>query len=168
MKMIVLSGEKAKTQNFYEPEVVILGGGLSGIAAALAICYTGRSATIIEESDHITGCFPGAGPFAFSENPLLETSGSTKMYRDFHQRILDWYAGHSKTPPSPPSAFSAVSGLGFNSFCFDTEAAQAVIDDNAQAESGTAAAPQDRYSSESSGIQGIQRENHLSSRHRPR
>ena len=129
MKMIVLSGEQAKTRNFYEPEFVILGGGLGGIAAALAICYTGRSATIIEEADRITGCFPGTGPFAFSENPLFETTGSSKMYRDFRKRIQDWYAGHAQTPPPPPSGFSPVSGLGFNSFCFGTEAAQAVIDD---------------------------------------
>ncbi len=129
MKMIVLSGEKAKTQNFYEPEFVVLGGGMGGIAAALAIVYTGRSATLIEESDHITGCFTGSGPFAFPENPLIESSGSSKMYRDFRKRIQDWYASHSQTPPPPPSGFSTVSGLGFGSFCFSTEAAQAVIDD---------------------------------------
>lgn len=129
MKMIVLSGEKTKIRNFYDPEFVVIGGGLSGIASALAICYSGKTAMIIEETDRITGCFGGPGPFVFPESRLAETTGSSKMYREFRTKIQEWYRTHSQIPPSTPPSFSSLCGPGFSGFCFETDASHDVIAD---------------------------------------
>ena len=42
----------------HEPNVIVFGGGISGISAALAVCEIGYSATVIESSNR---CFPILG-----------------------------------------------------------------------------------------------------------
>ncbi|MHB9027239.1 MAG: FAD-dependent oxidoreductase [Candidatus Latescibacterota bacterium] len=123
-RMVVLTGERAKIRNFYETDFVVLGGGLGGIAAALAICSTGRSVYLIEETDRIAGCFSGDGTYAFAENKLVESAGSSKKYRAFRQKLQEWYSKHAQLPPEVPvDVRTLADNLGFNSFCFGDDAA---------------------------------------------
>ncbi len=129
-RMVVLTGERAKIRNFHEAEFVVLGGGLGGIAAALAICTSGRSVYLIEETNSIAGCYSEPGVRAFAEYALAERTGNSKLYREFRKGLRTWYEKSGKTPPdAPPEVQTLTVNMGLESFCFGTEAATAVIDD---------------------------------------
>lgn len=117
-RMIVLTGDKTKITNFYDTDFVVIGGGIGGIAAALAICESGRSVYLIEESDRIAGCFSGSGVYASPADALVEKAGMSRNYRAFRAGIQAWYGKNGKTPPSNTGGF-----------CFGGDAALAVIGD---------------------------------------
>ena len=130
-KLIVISGRNAVTKNFYEKaDFVVLGGRLGGIAAALALCSTGREVILVEESDKITGCFAGDDTLSFAEGELIEKTGSSRSYKTFRSKINEWYKNKSLIPPSIAPEFSpALGNFRFRNFCFETEAAIDVINE---------------------------------------
>ena len=73
-KLIVLTGKRTELVNFYNADFVILGGGLGGIAAALSICSSGRTAILVEETNRIAGCFAFQDTSLYTENRFVETS----------------------------------------------------------------------------------------------
>lgn len=128
--MVVLTGEKTKIRNFYEAEFVVLGGGLGGIAAALAICSSGRSAYLIEETGSIAGCFSEPGVQAYPDNQLVDRAGTSKLYREFREGLRAWYEKSGQAQPDAPDDVRTVfANLGMENFCFSSEAALTVIDD---------------------------------------
>lgn len=129
-KMIVLTGERTLPVNFYEADFVILGGGLGGIAAALSICSSGRTALLVEETDRIAGCFSYQDTSLFSENRFVETSGTSDTYQTFRAKIREWYKNNTQTPPQLYSTlYSNMGDFGSDNFCFETEAALDVINE---------------------------------------
>jgi hypothetical protein len=127
-KMIVLTGDQTKVCNFYDTDFVIIGDGLGGIAAALALCSSGRSVYLVMESDHIAGCFSGDGTYAFAENLLVESTGTSKMYRAFRTGLREWYVKRTALPPEAPVAMRVLTDkLGFTSFCFGNDAVREVL-----------------------------------------
>ena len=73
-----------------ESEVVILGGGLGGCAAALAVCRGGRRAVLVEPDAWIGGQLTSQAVPA-DENGAIETGGSTGSYRELRTRIRAGY-----------------------------------------------------------------------------
>ncbi|MGV3761976.1 FAD-dependent oxidoreductase [Parapedobacter sp.] len=73
-----------------EADVVIAGGGLGGFAAAMAVLRNGQSVIMTEETDWIGGQLTQQG-VPPDEHPWIETTGSTQLYRDFRNRIRDYY-----------------------------------------------------------------------------
>lgn len=128
-KLIVLTGKNAETKNFYEKaDFVVVGGRLGGIAAALALCSTGREVILVEESDKIAGCFAENDTLSFAEGELVEKTGSSRTYQIFLSKISDWYKKKSLTPPSIAPEFNpALGNFRFRNFCFETGAALDVI-----------------------------------------
>lgn len=71
-------------------DVVIIGGGLGGCAAALAAARNGLRVILTEETDWIGGQLT-AQAVPPDENPWIETFGGTRSYLQLRQRIRDYY-----------------------------------------------------------------------------
>jgi len=71
-------------------DLVIIGGGTGGCAAALAAARNGLRVIITEETDWIGGQLT-AQAVPPDENAWIETHGGTRSYLDFRQRIRDYY-----------------------------------------------------------------------------
>jgi hypothetical protein len=72
-------------------DLVIIGGGFGGCAAALAAAGAGLRVVMTEETDWIGGQLT-AQAVPLDENAWIESSGGTASYRLLRQRIRDYYA----------------------------------------------------------------------------
>lgn len=71
-------------------DVIICGGGLGGCAAAMAALRNQIKVILTEETDWIGGQLTQQG-VPPDENIWIETSGSTKLYRDFRNAVRQFY-----------------------------------------------------------------------------
>lgn len=71
-------------------DLVIIGGGTGGCAAALAAARNGLRVILTEETDWIGGQLT-AQAVPPDENAWIETHGGTRSYQDLRQRIRDYY-----------------------------------------------------------------------------
>jgi len=120
MKVLVFTGDRADFGKTYDADFVILGGSIGGIAAAIAVCSSGRSAVLIEETDRIAGCFTGVDTLEYFDSRLMETAGFSLRYLLFRERIREWY--RTRAIPQP-TTFSGHGQADTEGFCFTTEAA---------------------------------------------
>ncbi|MFO7693299.1 MAG: FAD-dependent oxidoreductase [Vicinamibacterales bacterium] len=71
-------------------DLVIAGGGLGGVAAALTAAGAGLRVALTEETDWIGGQLTQQG-VPPDEHPWIETHGSTRSYRELRTGIRDYY-----------------------------------------------------------------------------
>ena len=71
-------------------DVVIIGGGTGGCAAALAAARAGRSVTMTEPTDWIGGQLTSQA-VPPDESPWIEAFGSTACYRRFRRLVREFY-----------------------------------------------------------------------------
>ena len=74
-------------------DLLIVGGGTGGVAAALAALRLGRRVILSEESDWIGGQLT-AQAVPPDEHPWIERTGATRSYRQFAQNVRDHYRRH--------------------------------------------------------------------------
>jgi hypothetical protein len=74
-------------------DVVIVGGGVGGCAAALAAARSGRSVLLTEETDWIGGQLTQQG-VPPDEHPWIESFGCTRSYRRFRDGVRAYYRRH--------------------------------------------------------------------------
>ncbi len=72
-------------------DVLIVGGSLGGVAAAIRAGEMGASVALIEESDWIGGQLTSQGVCTPDENRWIETTGGTTSYRAFREQARDHY-----------------------------------------------------------------------------
>jgi len=130
MKMVVLTGTRTKIQKTYTTDFVVIGGGISGLAATLTVCLSGRRVVLIEESDHIASDLSPNDTTCFFDSVLHEKSGYSKRFRLFRSKIQEWYRAHSRQLPklSPPYQ-STIRDFGRNNLCCENRACIDVIND---------------------------------------
>ena len=111
-----------------DTEILVVGGGLGGVAAALAAASHGRRVVLTEETGWLGGQLT-AQAVPPDENPWIERFGSTRTYRDLRAGIRDHYRRHyplraeaAKRPELNPGA-GRVSKL-----CGEPRVALAVIE----------------------------------------
>jgi len=75
-------------------DVLIVGGGTGGCAAALAACSLGCRVVMTEETDWIGGQFT-AQAVPPDEHPWIEQFGCTARYRQFRELIREHYRRHT-------------------------------------------------------------------------
>src|SRR5262245_28983489 len=91
LKLPVLSSEpRAKEQR---ADVVVIGGGVGGCAAALAAARTGCRVVLTEETDWIGGQLT-AQAVPPDEHPWIESFGATRLYRRFRTAVREYYLRH--------------------------------------------------------------------------
>jgi hypothetical protein len=71
-------------------DVLIVGGGLGGVAAALSALRLGRTVVLTEETDWIGGQLT-AQAVPPDEHPWIEGTGCTALYQRLRQGIRDYY-----------------------------------------------------------------------------
>ncbi|QHT66997.1 FAD-dependent oxidoreductase [Rhodocytophaga rosea] len=74
----------------YLADVVIAGGGLGGVAAAMASLRNGLRVVLTEETDWLGGQISQQG-VPPDEHQWIETHGATKLYRDFRTAVREYY-----------------------------------------------------------------------------
>lgn len=74
-------------------DVVIIGGGTGGCAAALAAAKSGKSVIMTEETEWIGGQFTSQA-VPPDEHPWIEQFGCTRSYRTFRNSVRDYYRNH--------------------------------------------------------------------------
>lgn len=81
--------EKLSPKEF-RADLVIIGGGLGGCAAALAAARNGLRVIMTEETDWIGGQLTSQA-VPPDENQWIETHGGTKSYQELRTKIRDYY-----------------------------------------------------------------------------
>jgi hypothetical protein len=72
-------------------DVLIVGGSLGGVAAALRAATMGAQVCLVTETDWMGGQLTSQGVCTPDENPWIETTGCTLAYRDFRRRAREHY-----------------------------------------------------------------------------
>ncbi len=71
-------------------DILIVGGGFGGVAAAIAACKAGCRVIMTEETDWIGGQATAQG-VPLDEHPWIEQYGAPSSYRNFRDRIRSYY-----------------------------------------------------------------------------
>jgi NADPH-dependent 2,4-dienoyl-CoA reductase/sulfur reductase-like enzyme len=74
-------------------DLVIVGGGTGGCAAALAALRNGLQVIMTEETDWIGGQLTQQA-VPPDEHPWIESFGGTKAYRKFRSQVREYYRLH--------------------------------------------------------------------------
>jgi hypothetical protein len=83
-----------------QTEILVVGGGLGGVAAALAALRLGRKVILTEETDWIGGQLT-AQAVPPDEHPWIEGSGCSRSYRRLRQAIRAYYRRNYPLLPGP-------------------------------------------------------------------
>jgi len=81
------------TPDRMQADLVVAGGGLGGVATALAALRNGLSVILTEETDWLGGQLTSQG-VPPDEHPWIETHGAPRSYRALRQGIRDYYRRH--------------------------------------------------------------------------
>ncbi|MCE2489723.1 MAG: FAD-dependent oxidoreductase [Anaerolineae bacterium] len=116
-----MAGERAT-------DILIVGGGAGGVAAALAALRLGRGVILSEESDWIGGQFT-AQAVPPDEHPWIEQTGATRSYMQFAQGVRNHYRRHYPLTDEARSIVNLNPGKGSVSrLCHEPRVALAVIE----------------------------------------
>jgi hypothetical protein len=96
LKSIRVSGEMTSIKC----DILVVGGGTGGVAAALAGARAGYRVCLAEETDWLGGQMTSQGVSALDENALVETTGATRSYLDWRQAIRRHYLSQYKANPA--------------------------------------------------------------------
>lgn len=102
----------------YKVDLLIVGGGTGGCAAALSACSLGLSVIMTEETDWIGGQLTSQA-VPPDEHSAIETHGCTGRYREFRNRVRQYYRDNyplkteSKNDPFLNPGKGSVSRLCF-------------------------------------------------------
>lgn len=121
----------AKPKNIPAKEIkadlVIIGGGLGGCAAALAAARNGLRVILTEETDWIGGQLT-AQAVPPDENQWIETHGGTKSYQELRTRIRDYYRRNFPLTEAAKANASLNPGNGgVSKLCHEPRVALAVL-----------------------------------------
>ncbi|MCU0705102.1 MAG: FAD-dependent oxidoreductase [Fimbriiglobus sp.] len=108
-------------------DVAILGGGVGGVAAALAAARGGASVILTEEFDWIGGQLTSQA-VPPDEHPWIEDRGCTRLYRQFRDGVRGYYAKHYPLTDSAKKAKHLNPGNGsVSKLCHEPRVAAAVL-----------------------------------------
>ena len=125
---IVLAKSRESQAEETQAEIIIVGGGLGGVAAAIAACDAGRSVCLTEETDWLGGQATSQAVAALDDNGRVETSGATRTYQVFRKAIRDEYRRHVKLKPDVAANLHFSPGRGWGALAFEPRAAVCVIE----------------------------------------
>lgn len=108
-------------------DILIIGGSLGGVAAALAAARMGRRVLLTEETHWIGGQATTQG-VPLDEHPWIEAYGSTLSYRQFRQGVRDYYRRHYPLTPEARQDPYLNPGAGWVSgLCYEPRVGLAVL-----------------------------------------
>lgn len=92
-------------------DLIVIGGGIGGCAAALAAVRNGRRVILTEETDWIGGQLTQQA-VPPDEHPWIEIFGATRSYREFRSQIRDYYYRNYPLTPQAGSRRALNPGNG--------------------------------------------------------
>jgi len=101
-------------------DVLVVGAGTGGVAAALAAAEGGHSVCLTEETQWVGGQMTTQGVAALDDNRYIESGGGTASYLKLRTAIRAYYQQHYKL--SPPAAREKQFNPGscwVSSLCFE-------------------------------------------------
>jgi FAD dependent oxidoreductase len=112
-----------------QADLVIIGGGLGGCAAALAAARNGLRVIMTEETDWIGGQLT-AQAVPPDENQWIETHGGTRSYQELRTRIRDYYRRNFPlTDAARANAMLNPGNGGVSKLCCEPRVALAVLNE---------------------------------------
>jgi len=96
------TGKKHRTARNLSADLVIAGGGMGGIATAMAACRNGLKVIMTEETDWIGGQVSQQG-VPPDEHRWIETHGAPASYMDYRRRVRAYY---KRNYPLTPEAMA--------------------------------------------------------------
>jgi hypothetical protein len=109
-------------------DILIVGGGTGGVAAAMSACALGARVVLAEETDWIGGQLT-AQAVPPDENPWIEQRGCTRRYRAFRDGVRQFYRDHYPlTPASANDPYLNPGGGTVSRLCFEPRVGLAVIE----------------------------------------
>jgi hypothetical protein len=122
-------GEGQSRQRERRAELVIIGGGVGGVSAALAAARAGMSVLMTEATDWIGGQFT-AQAVPPDEHQWIESFGCTRSYRRFRDGVRAYYRRHYPLTTEARAAAHFNPGNGSVSrLCHEPRVALAVLDE---------------------------------------
>lgn len=111
-----------------ETDVLVIGGGLGGIAAALSALRAGRSVVMTEEYDWLGGQLTSQA-VPPDEHTWVEQFGVTASYRQLREGIRDYYRRHYPLTEASRAVAELNPGAGYVSkLCHEPRVALAVLE----------------------------------------
>lgn len=108
-------------------DLVIIGGGVGGCAAALAAARNGLRVILTEETDWIGGQLTSQA-VPPDENPWIETFGGTRSYLEFRTRVRDYYRRNFPLTAEARTKWNLnPGGGGVSRLCHEPRVALAVL-----------------------------------------
>lgn len=113
----------------HHTEVLIVGGGLGGVAAARAVARLGHRAILTEESPWLGGQLTSQA-VPPDENAWIEHGGASRSYLEFRERIRSYYRRNYPLSDMAQTAPLLNPGLGrVSRLCHEPRVALAAIDE---------------------------------------
>lgn len=109
-------------------DVLIVGGGVGGCAAALSACRRGLGVVMAEPTAWIGGQFTSQA-VPPDEHPWIEHLGCTRSYRQFRDGVRRWYRDNRRLTPKALAQPYLNPGNGWVSkLCFEPKVGLAVLE----------------------------------------
>lgn len=111
-------------------DVVVIGGGLGGCAAALAACQAGRSVVLVEATDWLGGQMTAQGVSALDEHARIEDEPPAPNYARLREEIRAEYRAAFDAPARMPESDLPLNpGNGWVSrLCFEPRVGLRVLE----------------------------------------
>ena len=120
-------GEQPPRGRELKADIAILGGGVGGVACAIAAARVGLKVILTEEFDWIGGQLTSQG-VPPDEHPWIEEHGSSKTYRDFRTKVRDFYRrNYPLTPEARKNATFNPGNGNVSKLCHEPRVALAVV-----------------------------------------
>ncbi len=114
-------------RNEWRAEVVIIGGGVGGCAAALAATRAGATVVMTEETNWIGGQLTSQA-VPPDEHPWIEQYGCTASYRAYRNAVRQYYRDHYPlTPAAHGNPYLNPGSGGVSRLCHEPRVALAVL-----------------------------------------
>lgn len=111
----------------HSTEILVVGAGLGGVAAAYAACQMGRNVILTEETDWIGGQLTSQA-VPPDESPWIEHTGATGGYRRLRNGIRDYYRRNYPLLPEARENPLLNPGMGnVSKLCHEPRVALAVM-----------------------------------------
>ena len=112
-----------------QTQLVVVGGGLGGVSAALAALRLGQSVVLTEELDWLGGQLT-AQAVPPDEYPWIESVVASQSYAQLRRAIRDYYRQYLPLTPTAARAFCLNPGAGnVSTLCHEPWIAARVIDE---------------------------------------